>query len=356
MNEPIQNGVKPTKLDKRDFSFNKTFGAIVPMKFPESFDLDAGFYMPNQNIPNEYWGIPAMPFGCTEYSANEICSDQDNVPYNPYLMETILRASANGGIDMRTPLGSLCKDGVTPVKGMSFSKFVREEAKKNKRAAYFRVGQNPDYFDGMRAAMLINKRSVTIGTPWFDEWNTAGWSSQNGIMPMPDLKTVPRLPWHCYKISGWVTINEREYLKCKPWCGPHFGDKGWIYISRETFNMVMTVMGTAAFTVAAVQKAQIQTVGTTYVFKKNLSFLMRDPDIAELQKALQSLGYEIAGAVTTYFGVNTKKALARFQADYGISDNGDNFGPLTRYQLNRLLNPTQTLYGAWRLFVETFFT
>lgn len=351
----IKHGVEPTKLDKRDYSYLRSFGATAPAALPTTYDLDAGFYMPNQNLYNDFFGFPAMPYGCTEYTCNELCSDEDKIPYNPFFTESKIHANAKGGIDMRTPLASVCSDGVLQ-KGLPVDPSADKIAQKNKRAAYFRVGQNPDYFDGARTVIFANKRPVSVGTPFFNEWGNKAWTAGNdGILPMPNISNVAGLNWHCYKISGWVVINGITYLKCKMWAGPSFGDNGWTYMSREVFNAVMTIVGTGAFTVAQAIPAQIQTVGSVYVFQHNLNYGITNIEVAELQKALQSLGYTIINATTTYFGVETKAALARFQKDYGIIDDGSNFGPLTRYAMNKVLNPSQSLFGAVQLFIQTFF-
>ncbi len=375
MEQEIKHGIEPVELDKRDFSFLRTFGAISGVQLPASFDLDANLYpVPNQNLYNEFFNIPALPFGCTEYTANELCTDEDKIAYDPMFTESLVHANAKGGIDMRTPLASVCDSGVLS-KGNSVygydSPYAVSLAKESKRAAYFRVGQNPDYFDGVRTAMFSNNRSVSVGTPWFGEWSAAGWGSifkreadgtittsaggtKTGIMPMPDVKNISGLPWHCYKVSGWVVKNGVTYLKGKPWCGPDFAENGFIYISREVFNAVMTIYGTAAFTVAKAAPAQIKTVGIAYIFRKNLNYGALDMDVAELQKALQSLGYTIVHAVTTNFLDETKDALAKFQKDHNIDDDGTHFGPMTRYAINKILNPAQTLFGSVVLFAQTF--
>lgn len=355
----IQHGVDPTSLDKRDFSFLRTFGASQTVELPKTFDLDSGLYpMPNQNIPNDFFGIPALPYGCTEYTGNELCTDEDKTPYNPYFTESKIHASQRGGIDMRTPLQSLCDDGALP-KGYAVDFLADNEAKKHKRSAYFRVGQSPDYFDGFRKAMFSNNRSISIGTPWFGEWSSTGWGSNrlehSGFMPVPDIKNISSLSWHCYKICGWIEKDGVPYLKCKPWLGDFFGDKGWIYLSREVLNAVMTILGTAAFTLAKVDPEEIKTVGMSYVFKFNLSYGNNDIEVAQLQKALQSLGYTIVHAVTPNYLRETKIALAKFQKDHDIVDDGTHFGPITRYTMNKILNPSQTLFGSIQLFLQTFF-
>jgi hypothetical protein len=273
---------------------------------------------------------------------------------------------------MRTPLASVCSDGVLE-RGIPIDHPNADlQAERHKRIAYFRVGQNPDYFDGVRTALLNNHRSVSVGTPWFPEWSAAGWglylnrapdgvvsygsgAEKTGFMPMPDLAHLSGVPWHCYKISGWITRDGVPYLKCKVWAGIGFGDFGWAYLSREVFNAAMTIWGASAFTLAKPVDAQIRTVGETYLFRKNLALGVTDADVAELQKALISLGYTIQHAVTTYYGGETRTALARFQRDYSIVDDGTHFGPLTRYKMNQILNPAQTLVGEVRIIMSTFF-
>lgn len=348
----IKHGVKPAALDKRDYSYHRTFGTIAPAALPAEFDLDANLYpMPDQNLPNDFFGGPALPYGCTDYTVNELCTDEDAVPYSPFFTESKTHANALGGTDMRTPLASVCSDGVQ-AKGET----TDAQAATHKRSAYFRIGQNPDYFDGIRTAISANGRPASIGTPWFPEWTAeAEQPGTQGIMPMPaSLTNIDDLPWHCYKISGWTIINGITYLKCKVWQGPNFGWSGWTFLSREVLNAVMTIAGTAAFTLAKATPSQIATVGINYVFQKNLDLGQIDPDVAHLQEALQSLGYTIVNAVTTTFGSETKAALAKFQASQNIIDDGSHFGPLTRYAMNKILNPAQTLFGSIKLFIQTY--
>lgn len=347
----IKHGVKPAALDKRDYSYHRTFGTIAPETLPAEFDLDANLYpMPDQNLPNDFFGGPALPYGCTDYTVNELCTDEDAVPYSPFFTESKTHANALGGTDMRTPLASVCSDGVQ-AKGET----TDAQAATHKRSAYFRIGQNPDYFDGIRTANFDSKRSASIGTPWFPEWTIAAeQAGSTGIMPMPNISSVSGLPWHDYKISGWKIINGITYLKCKVWQGTLFGNNGWVYLSREVLNAVMSISGTSAWTVAKATPAQIKTVGTTYVFKKNLDFGMTDPDVAELQQALQSLGYTIVDAVTLTFGSETKTALAKFQKAQKIQDDGTHFGPLSRLAMNDILNPAQSIFGSIRLLIQTF--
>lgn len=90
------------------------------------------------------------------------------------------------------------------------------------------------------------------------------------------------------------------------------------------------------------------------LFKKNLGYGMTDATVRDLQRALISLGYTIPHAVTDQFLNETKAALARFQADHGIVDDGSHFGPQTRYALNKATNPADSAVGALSLFFQSF--
>ena len=90
-----------------------------------------------------------------------------------------------------------------------------------------------------------------------------------------------------------------------------------------------------------------------YTFLKNLSYGMTHPDVAELQKALVSLGYEIPHAVTNLFGKETRTALWKFQVAKGIADDGTHFGPRTRYALNLELTQGTGIFGEMVLFIRS---
>lgn len=91
-----------------------------------------------------------------------------------------------------------------------------------------------------------------------------------------------------------------------------------------------------------------------HVFKRNLGYGMIDPEVAELQKALMTMGYTIPHAVTNMFGNETRAALFLFQQSQDIIDDGSHFGPRTRYAMNCVRNPSPTILGAIQLLVQTF--
>lgn len=77
----------------------------------------------------------------------------------------------------------------------------------------------------------------------------------------------------------------------------------------------------------------------SHIFLKNLALGSTDPEVAYLQNALISMGFVIPHATTEYYGNETKSALATFQKEHGIADDGSNFGPRTRLALNTTPNP-----------------
>lgn len=91
-------------------------------------------------------------------------------------------------------------------------------------------------------------------------------------------------------------------------------------------------------------------------FLKNLYFQMMDKEVARLQTALTTLKYPIPHAVTNVYGVETRGAVASFQRDNGIVDDGSHFGPRTRYALNTKLNPAAFLGGDVWTYIASLFS
>ncbi len=86
-----------------------------------------------------------------------------------------------------------------------------------------------------------------------------------------------------------------------------------------------------------------QGTGTGYQFTRNLTLGSTGTDVMELQKFLNAKGFTVAasgagsvGMESTYFGVKTQQALAKFQAANAISPAAGYFGPLTRAKVNSM--------------------
>jgi hypothetical protein len=243
------NGLKPIKRDIRDRSFHRTFGGVTPIIFPKEFSVDAGLTMPDQMADGLFQA-------CTAYSQNELCTDQDNVLYDDY--ENIYRKSlalSNSpfgvGVDMRDSLKTIIMY--------------------HNRGAYYAVeSEKFDWFDSIRSVMLTNlqvnkiKCSVSIGTPWFKEFDVTSVGS-DGIVSEVFTGDPYTLSWHNWAIKGWTEVNGIPYLIAKTWQGKLVGKQGWYLYPRETINAVMAIKGTGAYTVAPRNADNVQTVKATFI-------------------------------------------------------------------------------------------
>lgn len=258
----LKNGLKPVKRDGRDFDFHRTFGAALE-PLPTEYNTDLGLTSPNQNEEG-------APYGCTGYTQSELCQDEDGVLYRPWYtyQKTCLIEGhdTTTGCDLRTSLKSTIVYGVQPI-----DKVTDADAFPNRRGQYFNVGPIGDWFEGIQRAMWTarhEKRAVSIGTPFFPEWTTP----QDGILT--ELFYYDGYPthysWHNWKICGWKVIAGETYLVGKPWQGSQYGDKGFVYVSRDTINKIMKIRGCAAFTLGKARPEDVQTI------KFNILEVIRD--------------------------------------------------------------------------------
>lgn len=240
----IKQGLKKIRRDHRDRDLHKSFGMATTSSLPTDFTVDAGLWMPNQDIPQAITGldtIPALPYGCTDYTQVDLCADEDNKLYSPMVLENITHANQNNGTDIRVAL---------------------EAAKQALgRTGYYSVKAQGilDWFDAIRLAIYSGqpeKRSVSIGIPWFPEFERL---PAGAIMPIPIFDTA-KASWHNAKVAGWKTIHGTPYLMIKSWQGPGYGDNGWCYMSRELCNALLNIRGTGAFTLTKMTSSTIQTV------------------------------------------------------------------------------------------------
>lgn len=250
----IHSGTRPLKPDHRDFDYfkSKKFGAI-PTELPREYFVDAGFWMPNQVTGSESPKVSPQPYGCTNFTSCDVCSDEDRVLYNPDYLEVYTHANAQGGIDVRTSLKAVLKYGM--------QNFTDKMITLNLHPAYYNIQPSGaiDAFDSVRLAMLSassEKRGVSIGSPFWLQWGVPGLS---GILPTPDFN-LEYASWHNWACKGWKTIDNVPYLICKMWCGDGYGDKGFVYMSREIFNATMAVPGSCAFTIDKKMEGEPDTV------------------------------------------------------------------------------------------------
>lgn len=257
----IRHGLKPIKPHAQDLSFHKTvkqqFGAVgLPTDMPSEFDFDAGLTMPDQELPDAYFNIPALPFGCTGETQSDCCVDGDLVRYNPKFVydNTRVMEGTQGedvGCDIRDSLKSLSIYGLQALGDTSDISFGR------RRGPYMDILSNRnglDYFDAIRVALWRNytltgvKRSASVGTPWFAEWGKFNLDSFGRMTAQFIYNGNPQeYAWHNWKISGVRRVNGELCLIAKSWQGKEYGNGGFSYLTREAVNKAFAIQYTGAY-------------------------------------------------------------------------------------------------------------
>lgn len=243
----MQSGYKPLKQNHKDYDYHQSYGSTPPPFFPESFDVDAKIWMPNQNLPQTFavtgqdtLTVPALPFGCTDYVQTDLCMDEDLKLLNPLDLENITHANARQGADIRTALEAARQ---------AFG-----------RTAYFNVRRAKplDWYDSLRLVMLSTpeeKRAISIGIPWYYSFH----NPTNGVLP----SFIPGegFTWHNAVIVGW----DARGLKIKSLQGSEYGDNGYCYMPRALANTLFDIPGSCAFTISKIAPKQIITVDMSFV-------------------------------------------------------------------------------------------
>lgn len=246
VSSPLKSGVQPNPYDLRDYSNERTFGSITPRDLPIEYNADLALTFPDQNADG-------LPNGCTGYTQSETGQDENGEKFDPrFTYEKTLfieNAPAGAPVQMRDSFKS------TKIFGLSRT---QNPTSVLKRGAYFDVDKVGDYFDGARSALWqnqLNKRTLSCATPW--PWGDR--IAHTGMMQDIDPKNAPPV-WHNYKICGWKDINHVPYLIIKAWCGSAWGDHGYGYMSREIFNKMLAISGTALYVQRNPDGADVQTV------------------------------------------------------------------------------------------------
>jgi hypothetical protein len=234
------SGVLPNRYDRRDYSYERTFGAVDAAQLPKEYNADLAYDFPDQNKDG-------YPNGCTGYTQSETGQDEYGIPFDAaYVYRntlTLANLPPDSPCQIRDSFKAVGLWGLQPRKGGNALDY--------KRGRYFDVDKVGDYFDGVRSALWLNrmsKRTVSVGTPW--HWPML---AANGIMKGPKKYAWPAgLVGHNYKICGWKTLGTKDwsqpYLIVKAHCGAGWGDGGYGYMSREVFNKLMNISGTFMYT------------------------------------------------------------------------------------------------------------
>lgn len=256
MNKEIKHGFIPKRVkDHRRYSFHKTFGSASLASLNVEVNYDNGVTVPDQNADGK-------PYGCTGYTQSELATDFDGVVYQPGFTYEKTCEIEGHGMDRGCQIGNSFKSG--RVYGMQMTTETTDnEALSHLRGQDFEVDQADgyDWFDSMRSALVQNlKRSISIGTPWFPNFNDALYTRTDGLMPSPDDSDPSTLSWHNWKICGQTQINGVWYLIGKTWQGKEVGKGGFSFWSREAINVLMSISRTEAATQAKATPEEIQTV------------------------------------------------------------------------------------------------
>ena len=180
---------------------------------------------------------------------------------------------------------------------------------------------------------------VIIGVGFFpNKGRTVTWSS-NKVGPLAAGSTI--------------TLTSSGGASSTPYWKAIKGDYS-LYAYVDDVNRISESDETNNIYYKPLRIATSTTRGTTinsFQFGKNLKLGMSDPEVYELQKALNKLGFALAstgpgspGNETSYFGRLTYNAVVKFQEKYtaeilipnGLKRGTGYFGPSTRAKLNSL--------------------
>lgn len=108
-------------------------------------------------------------------------------------------------------------------------------------------------------------------------------------------------------------------------------------VEGQIFSPTTGLRCTVFTKTASTSTSLSENVSTPFVFTRDLSWKMTGEDVRQLQIFLNRNGFPVApsgigssGNETTYFGLATKAALARYQLTQGITPAVGTFGPKTR--------------------------
>jgi hypothetical protein len=144
------------------------------------------------------------------------------------------------------------------------------------------------------------------------------------------LGFVPNSGLYAWKIPN--NVSPGTYYSVT--VGDEMGATGTIDTSDKTFSILPQNIGLPPGKI----NIPSEQVAATQILTRNLTVGSRGSDVATLQNFLKSKGYLVIDSVTQYFGLQTARALARWQAANGISPAVGYLGPLTRAKINSILS------------------
>lgn len=265
----MNQGLKPKWSDRRDGDFLKShsLGALgAPTQYKEFWtDLYASI---DQNSIG-------LPYGCTGMSQGKLCSNEDNVQYDPaYIYDNTPPGGRDAGRNMRASLKVVCTKPLKPISPTILYG--------SPRTGYFSIRSQGvlDWFDAIYISLtstLNENRSASIGLPWMPEWQPPGYGDgrlgKDAILPIPNDFNTKRAVWHNAVIVGGKFIDGVFYLAIDSHQGTGYGDNGIVYMNKLLCNIIFEINGTEIFTVSKFQKGQIQTIDLT-IIENIVSFIL----------------------------------------------------------------------------------
>jgi hypothetical protein len=165
--------------------------------------------------------------------------------------------------------------------------------------------------------------------------NNGTWRSANPQPPKEGQGSFWSHWLYCGKARILNGVKQIGFLNS--W-GVNTGTNGWQWIDESYINTILEGHSVIFAAWTHLFNTSPVSIQPPFVFTKDLSLGMTDPDISALQGFLQSKQYFPQTIKPTgYFGQITKNALQAYQSANNIPATGY-FGPLSRASINSALN------------------
>lgn len=248
----INGGLLPTPEDKRDYSHDQVFGAILP----SLADIPADFMVAE---PLEIKDQGSSDF-CTAFAVAGVSEDQEGFPLSAefqFMLTKLIGGNPDvWGSDIRTACKSATAHGSIRTSEAPFSlknqprefllssynwpQTLFKAAVMRRKQSYLVVDGPYDKFDNIRSALWLHrdeKRTIVTGSLWHTEWTY----TNKGIIPS---EYGAGQFGHAWKIAGCATktLDGMPFPDGKPRLvailsnGEQIGDKGRFYFTREQIN------------------------------------------------------------------------------------------------------------------------
>lgn len=288
----MKNGARPIRIQpkKQIHKYMRIFGAALPMN---DFCVDKNIWWPNQDVDN-------APTECVGYTGGDLLADIYGFPFSAdwiYMRTLQLEGvpPTTEGSDPHIGLQSLIAFGAPRYKDASVTAaqfgelyIANSENWKNEdqHAAlpYIANGAgnalgNGDAFTSIITAVRNLNYGVSVATLWYPQYEEPAF---NGTVQSPSNYSDLGLPGHNWVAKGMKTIDGKKYLMCKSHQGRTFGDGGWIYLSQDQVNHMLSVPGTGALTLLMQANRLISLVNIAVEY-----YPQAIPNIAAMVRAAQ---------------------------------------------------------------------